>query len=168
MGDVFVPDFGCRPRWHIKYKSLPHKVRVMKTITLLFFLGLFYLPIAAQTSQLIYDYDDGGNRIQRRMMVFRLADTTATEDFEEPPLEDGDILAYPNPTRGEVTIGISPNLLEEATAHYMLVDLSGREVRKGPIVQSQTGLNLTGEANGNYILSVIVGERREEWQIIKQ
>jgi len=134
------------------------------------FLFLLLIPLSgfAQTPQLIYSYDAGGNRIQRAMMVFRLADTTATEDFEEPPLEDGDIEAYPNPTRGEVTIGVSPNLLEEATAHYMLVDLSGREVRKGPIVQSQTGLDLAGEANGNYILSVIVGERREEWQIIKQ
>ena len=67
-----------------------------------------------------------------------------------------------------MTIGISPNLLEDATANYILVDLSGREVRKGPIVQSQTGLDLTGEANGNYILSVFVGERKEEWQIVKQ
>ena len=50
----------------------------------------------------------------------------------------------------------------------MLVDLSGREVRKGLIAQSQTGLDLTGEANGNYILSVFVGTRREEWQIVKQ
>ena len=133
-------------------------------------------PMFAQQSgdgapKVIYWYDDAGNRIKRRIIQLsdpRLADTTATQEHEEPPLQDGDILAYPNPTRGEVTIGISPNLLEDATANYILVDLSGREVRKGPIVQSQTGLDLTGEANGNYILSVIVGERREEWQIIKQ
>jgi len=121
--------------------------------------------------KVIYWYDDAGNRIKRRIIQLsdpRLADTTATEEQVEPPLEDGDILAYPNPTRGMVTIGISPNLLEDATANYILVDLSGREVRKGPIVQSQTGLDIASEANGNYILSVIVGERREEWQIIKQ
>jgi len=133
-------------------------------------------PVFAQTPgdgapKVIYWYDDAGNRIKRRIIQLsdpRLADTTATEEQVEPPLQDGDILAYPNPTRGEVTIGISPNLLEDATANYILVDLSGREVRKGPIVQSQTGLDLTGEANGNYILSVFVGERKEEWQIVKQ
>ena len=141
----------------------------MKTLfTLLICSG--FLSGFSQTPKVIYSYDDGGNRIQRRIIELgeRLIDTTATEEPEEPPLADGNIVAYPNPTRGAVTIGISPNLLEEATAHYMLVDLSGREVRKGPIVQSQTGLDLTGEANGNYILSVFVGKRREEWQIIKQ
>jgi len=142
----------------------------MKITILSFLFGLFYLSAFSQTPKVIYSYDDGGNRIQRRIIELgeRLIDTTATEEPEEPPLADGNIVAYPNPTRGAVTIGISPNLLEEATAHYMLVDLSGREVRKGPIVQSQTGLDLTGEANGNYILTVFVGERREEWQIIKQ
>lgn len=142
----------------------------MKITILSFFLGLFCLSAFAQAPKVIYSYDDGGNRIQRRIIELgeRLTDTTATEEPEQPPLQDGDILAYPNPTRGEVTIGISPNLLEETTAHFILVDLSGREVRKGPILQSQTGLDLTGEANGNYILSVFVGERREEWQIIKQ
>jgi len=133
--------------------------------------SLFAQTSADGAPKVIYWYDDAGNRVKRRIIQLsdpRLADTTAIEDFEEPPLQDGTIIAYPNPTRGAVTIGISPNLLENANAHYILVDLSGREVRNGPIVQSQTGLDIAGEANGNYILSVIVGERREEWQIIKQ
>lgn len=145
----------------------------MKTTTLLFIFGLFCRSVFAQNpGQAIFcDYDAAGNRVMRRVLQVgdgRLADTTATEEPEQPPLADGNIVAYPNPTRGAVTIGISPNLMEEATAHYILVDLSGREVRKGSIVQSQTGLDLMNEANGNYILSVFVGDRREEWQIIKQ
>ena len=129
----------------------------------------FSLSTFAQTPQLVYSYDDGGNRIQRRVFEVneRLADTTATEDFVPPEVQDGDVLAYPNPTNGNVNIAVSANLLEEETGNYVIVDLSGREIRSGTIVQSQTPLDLTGEANGNYILTVFVGERREEWQIVK-
>jgi hypothetical protein len=117
-----------------------------------------------------YDYDPAGNRTLRRILIDtdRRGDTTATEQFEEPPLNDGSILAYPNPTTGGVNIGVSPNLLEKEDGRYVVVDLSGREIRKGSIIQSQTVLDLTGEASGNYILTVFVGKRREKWQIIKQ
>lgn len=73
-----------------------------------------------------------------------------------PEVQDGDVLAYPNPTNGNVNIAVSANLLEEETGNYVIVDLSGREIRSGTIVQSQTPLDLTGEANGNYILTVFV------------
>jgi len=150
--------------------KLPIPMKYLNKIVLSFglllisYLGANNSCVAQDIGQAIFcGYDQAGNRILRRVLIMgdgKLADTTATEEPEEPPLQDGDILAYPNPTRGEVTIGISPNLLEETTAHFMLVDLSGREIRKGPIVQSQTGLDLTGEANGNYILRVTPLNRR--------
>lgn len=152
----------------VKYPTI--KQIAMKTATLLFLLGLFYLPVAAQAPQVIYSYDDGGNRVQRRIIMIgeRWADTTATEEIEEPPIEDGMVLAYPNPTDGNLTVSISPNLLEdEENARYLVVDLSGKEIRKGSLVQSITTLDLTGEASGNYILTVFVGERREDWQLVK-
>lgn len=120
--------------------------------------------------QVIYSYDAGGNRIERAVILLgqRLADTTATEEIQEPPIEDGMVLVYPNPTDGNLTVSISPILLEEEeNARYLVVDLSGKEIRKGQLVQSITTLDLTSEASGNYILTVFVGERREDWQLVK-
>ena len=100
-------------------------------------------------------------------MVFRMGDTTETEELEEPPLEDGSIAAYPNPTNGIVNLEVSANLLDDTDCYYIVVDLSGREVSNGLIVQSRTMLDLTSEASGNYILTVTVGDRKEKWQIVK-
>lgn len=150
----------------------------MKYILLIFLVSSSLLVSAQPT--VYYSYDDAGNRIHRDIIELsgkwgeEGGDSTATEAQEEPIVdeqqlqeEDGIILAYPNPTDGNLTVAISANLLEETAANYIIVDLAGKVIEQGQLVQSQTILDLTNEANGNYILTVFVGERREEWQIVK-
>jgi len=121
----------------------------------------FYTPTISGNYQVIIT-DSNGCEAESLVLEYTLQVGIEESSFQNQ------VRVLPNPTNGLVTIDINDNLLFEDRLNYVLVDLSGREVRKGPIVQSQTGLDLTGEANGNYILSVFVGERREEWQIIKQ
>lgn len=149
----------------------------MKSLLLIFLLSSSLLVSAQPT--VYYTYDDAGNRIHRDIIELsgkqdETGDSTATETPEVPIVdeqqlqeEDGIILAYPNPTDGNLTVAISANLLEETGANYIIVDLAGKVIEQGQLVQSQTILDLTNEANGNYILTVFVGERREEWQIVK-
>jgi|GEM_PF-3608926 len=67
----------------------------MKIILSVLLVLTAFSGIAQQSTKIIYDYDDGGNRIQRTLMFFRMADTTATEEFEEPPLADGNTFVQP-------------------------------------------------------------------------
>lgn len=143
----------------------------MKLITLLLFLvpiisvGQVQLPPAV-----FYEYDAAGNRTLRRILLSndRRADTTIVE--EQPPIElpAGAITAYPNPTGGLLHVAVSPTLLEEGSAQYWLFDLSGRALREGNITQSIITLDLGNEAKGVYILKVVAGTKKEEWQVVRQ
>lgn len=160
----------------------------MARYLILIFLSLliFSLEVYPQTPNppaVIYFYDDAGNRILRRVINVgeRTLDNSlnggedglSNSDTKTPPEEelidneDGVIVAYPNPTNGAVNIGISPNLLENTNAEYLIVDISGKQISKGKITEPRTMLDLYGEAKGVYILSIIIGERREEWQLVK-
>lgn len=147
-------------------------------------LPLFASAQSTNPPKVIYTYDDAGNRIQRRVILLQEEDegepgsgkrddtTTTAEAPPIPELEEelleGTITAYPNPTNGQLHVAISALLLEESDATFLLTDMMGKQIRQGSIAQSHTTLDLTGEANGNYILTVRVGQRNEVWQVIKQ
>lgn len=121
----------------------------------------------------MYTYDAAGNRVMRGVLIIpegKWEDTTATE--EPPPLPeeaaDGNsIKAYPNPTNGLLHVAVSGSLLEDGPGRYWLYDLQGRMLREGGISQSMVTLNLGNEAQGIYILKVMAGGRKEEWQVVR-
>ncbi len=147
-----------------------HLTIIMKNLLLLLALIAIGSMAYAQSTPLIYLYDEGGNRVQRRLITMndRLADTTIVE--EQPPVDlpAGAITAYPNPTGGLLHVAVSPTLLEEGNAQYWLFDLSGRILRDGTITQSIITLDLGNEAKGVYILKVVAGTKKEEWQVVRQ
>jgi len=117
------------------------------------------------------EYDAAGNRIKRRVLLVtdgRLADSTIVEEQPSIDLPAGAITAYPNPTGGLLHVAVSPSLLEEENARYWLFDLSGRTMREGSITQSIITMDLGNEAKGVYILKVVAGTRKEEWQVVRQ
>ena len=66
------------------------------------------------------------------------------------------IHTYPNPASETVSI-----LFEdlETSAQYQLFDLFGRNLMNGTIMEEETTLNISGLANGIYLLKVIEGNR---------
>lgn len=121
----------------------------------------------------MYTYDGAGNRVQRSILIVpegKMEDTTATDELPPLPeeLADGNsIKAYPNPTNGMLYVAVSAGLLEEGPGRYWFYDLSGRILREGSIAQSMVTLNLGNEAQGIYILKVMAGGRKEEWQVVR-
>ena len=66
------------------------------------------------------------------------------------------IYTYPNPASENVTI-LYENL--ETAAEYQLFDLFGRNIMNGKIMEEETVLNISGLANGIYILKVMEGNK---------
>jgi len=145
----------------------------MRALFVVIVLALISLSALCQSSNIFNEYDAAGNRITRRILLVsdgsgRLADTTIVE--EQPPVDlpVGAITAYPNPTGGLLHVAVSPTLLEEGSAQYWLFDLSGRILRDGTITQSIITMDLSNEAKGVYILKVVAGTKKEEWQVVRQ
>lgn len=134
-------------------------------------LGLMPLGAFAQSSMapaVYYEYDAAGNRKLRRVLIStdRRGDTTVVEP-PAPILTDNSIVAWPNPTNGAVNVAVSPQLIEAAAGRYMVTDMQGRVLMAGEVAQDHFVIDLTGQALGNYLLSVMAGGRREDWQIVK-
>ncbi|MCL2026985.1 MAG: T9SS type A sorting domain-containing protein [Bacteroidales bacterium] len=81
-------------------------------------------------------------------------------------LEKQTISVYPNPTRGTITLGISP--LDTDTRNFVcLYDMSGRLLQTVPIRSDLTSLEITGTA-GLYLLDIHLGQNVSKWKIIKE
>jgi hypothetical protein len=66
---------------------------------------------------------------------------------ERPRISTTNLTLYPNPTRGELTIGGL-----EADVHYQIFDLQGRVVQQGIATPAQPQLDLHGLPAGTYFM----------------
>ena len=96
-------------------------------------------------------------------VVVRMADSET--------VEAGTLLAYPNPTAGDVRVNYE--MLEAGKATFMLYDLTGkmvmfREEQHDDAGQYQLELKLTDKylSNGLYFLRVIRNDRADELRIL--
>ena len=142
----------------------------MKQLALLM-LMLVPMDAFAQTSvapAVFYDYDAAGNRVLRRVLYSndRRGDTTVVEP-PAPILTENSIVAWPNPTTGLLNVAVSASLLENGPGTYLVSDLQGRTILSGTVTSTTMALDLSGQARGNYLLTVMAGGRKEQWQIVR-
>lgn len=136
---------------------------------------LSFFNLSSQVSAYIYSYDPSGNRISRELIILpeilksqevdnqSATDTTKLEYFAFGK----SVRIYPNPTSDYLNIEIS-NLQIENNSTVIIYDTSGRILRKMGITDNNTVLNLSDISSGLYILQLIIGEHRKEWNILKK
>ncbi|MBN1989746.1 MAG: T9SS type A sorting domain-containing protein [Bacteroidales bacterium] len=149
----------------------------MKNITtiVLLILAVTLNTKAQQNSHTIeYVYDANGNRLEclvvnlQRTSALQSNNTTDYNDTEK--IDYKDVVLYPNPTKGILTIEL-PNSIN-GTPYYnrfLLHASSGVMVMHGEIYTTPFTLDITKEADGIYILS-LMGEnsKRTTIKVIKQ
>ena len=147
------------------------KMKILKTA--LVFIGLAFIAQAGfSQNKVIFAYDAAGNRTSRTIdMSSKSAPQQDTQ--EEQPAGFSEILAgvritiYPNPTDGLIKVDIQ-DLPEGETATLNLYSLSGVLILSKEKVTASTEINITGQADGVYLLKIVAGKEQSEWKIIKK
>jgi hypothetical protein len=136
----------------------------------LFFAGLltvFLVPCLRLSAQNIaYRYDNAGNRISREINPLRSStEASSLESLADFTLNNS-IKLYPNPTNGILTVEIS-GLLEVEQGEIRILDTSGRTVKYSESIAPQNTFDLSGQANGIYLLRISLNDETKTWKIIK-
>ncbi len=144
----------------------------MKRAVLFLALVLYFLLGAqAQTSVVVFEYDNAGNRTLRQIRVDKVekSDTLNTTDslfarLPNQPIEG--VRVYPNPASEAVNIEFTT--LPEANTVFVLRDMHGRLLEQGNIQHTLTPLDIKHLGKGTYPLLITAGDKNEKFKIIKQ
>lgn len=137
---------------------------------------MYFLPgrLPAQTT-FTFKYDSSGNRTERRFIPMRksaqISDSTGAigtpEQREEirEVIGTNEIRIYPNPTGGFLHIEIPGE--KENNVNIRLYDMKGRTIKEMQVTDEYIVLDMNSQPAGIYILSIMVGEKRKDWKILK-
>ena len=152
-------------------------------ISFLFFISLFTNYVKAQNIE--YAYDASGNRILRHVVVLdktpeqdtvitelankSISDNTSSSTQNSPDLisDQTQTIVYPNPAEGIVYVKLNKSLNTQST-NIRLFSLSGTLIMTRKAESSDTEIDFTNLAAGNYILKITDKSNFEEFKIIKK
>jgi hypothetical protein len=120
------------------------------------------------TNHISYSYDSNGNRYNRKVLVLKSAeasDTSQTEEGISLNLDKIVLIAFPNPTMGEIIISANDNI-EHGVIH--LYDLSGRLILTQLFSGNTASIDLKNQNPGQYLMIIQAGKERKEITIIKE
>jgi len=125
-----------------------------------------------------YEYDASGNRIKRYVVTLAakaklVADSTSAEESLKP--EEGvmqeagerSFVVYPNPTRGQIALEIKGSQPKQA-GKLLLYSGTGTLLQNLSTRGSLTPVDLTRYPAGNYLLVLVLEDKKYNWTIIKE
>lgn len=124
-------------------------------------------------SNYTFVYDDNGNRKSRTLDMSSNLKSTSPENTEigkkeyKEVIEDLEILLYPNPTKGEITISLN-NFEDQEPSFISIYDYTGRLLQNHNNVQEINLINISDLPRATYLLKIVVGEKSTEWKVIKE
>ena len=141
---------------------------------LFLFLVLFAITGKVQCQSIIsYAYDNAGNRISRKVVLFSSNPTHVKKDTVSTPapvaeqLGDRKITVYPNPTQGALAVDITGGN-DKDEMQIVLISAQGIQLQVLKAVTGTTPVNMLHYPPGWYILRVQAGDKMTEFKIIKQ
>lgn len=110
-----------------------------------------------------FDFDKSGNRVSRDLLIQRIMEPAAPDQSQPQPIAE----LFPNPTPGKFTL-LRKDPSETARLHALLMTENGLLLEEREITGHQTEFDLSGHANGLYLLEICGPQGSETWKIIKQ
>ncbi|MFV0376511.1 MAG: T9SS type A sorting domain-containing protein [Mangrovibacterium sp.] len=130
--------------------------------------GLLCSQAAAQ--DVLYHYDQAGNRTERVIALLRsYAEKSVAEapQVYEEILAEKEIKIYPNPTRGQLSVSIT-GMGSTDSGTVLVSDMNGRPLLTKSIQEGLTPIDLSDRPDGYYLLKIVLGTETSTWKIIKQ
>jgi hypothetical protein len=113
---------------------------------------------SAAGQNISFDYDADGNMQSRYVVTLRSATMAGEEEEEEEAaastieLPERKITIYPNPTKGRITIEITP-FTPAGNLFLRLYDMGGKLIKSQKVESEQTEMEITGNP-GVYLLDI--------------
>ncbi len=158
----------------------------MKTpnIVLLILLNLVLGNLLSQNTTIHFSYDAGGNRVIRYPVeefvqndddIDQIENNRTSVDSGEQNestnwLDNNDrieLFFYPNPVKDIITLDLSGGSQQYDVA-IEIYDNSGKLVRSEMLSDSESKIDVSSIAPGNYVLKARVMGERFKWKFIKQ
>ncbi len=143
----------------------------MKTIILLCVLFCITKIVTAQSIE--YTYDNSGNRIKRELVTATISsESVAIDSLDESPIEDywedREIKLYPNPTKGNLIVGIYGGD-EDDLYSYKIFNSNGKILKsKENFSIGEYTLDLESYSAGLYFLVLQCDGSKKTYKIIKE
>ncbi|MGI6219114.1 MAG: T9SS type A sorting domain-containing protein [Bacteroidaceae bacterium] len=131
--------------------------------------------IQGNAQNIAFEYDGTGARLSRRIVTLKLSsqavettqDSLIQEEGITDVLEECAITAFPNPTKGEITVVISGGE-EDKAGQISVCDQWGKLIeQQGIMGNGEMQFDLSGRPAGLYFLIFTRGKDRLDYKIIK-
>ena len=156
------------------------KERIILTLITLIIIGQSIF--AQSVLPRVYEYDEAGNRVLRKVLDFKSAETDTNDvlvyDNENLSLQNApkfemydeqieylSVLVFPNPTSDIVTMRFNKAVTKGS---FQLFSLSGQMLMDGRVKDWETILDLSSLSAGTYLLKYNIESRTDTWKIIKR
>lgn len=128
-------------------------------------------------SQVLFHYDENGNRDSRILILGKANDTIQQEKDDKSyfnqvltlsdSLNDVKILLFPNPNSGSFSIQIDGMNKEEAL-YFSLYSISGGLLIENNLLTSYNEIDMSQNPSGTYVLKIRKGVTEKIWKILKK
>lgn len=116
-------------------------------------------------------YDSAGNRLTSEKIIIFTRGSVNGNAPEEKMFQDSlastIISIYPNPTEGDLKIDIA-GVSDFESSGLILYDMAGKVVKNITQLSESNELDITGYANGIYIMVIKINEESTTWKIVKK
>ena len=145
------------------------KLKQLRVILLLIAISSTF-PLMSQI--ISFEYDQSGNRILREVIYLKTIDTenSDTSDYKSHQAEylDNSIITIsPNPNGGKFNVKVSSSNSKGKFEIYVHT-IIGAQIYENKNASNLNEIDISKCENGTYILTLILGEERKSWKIIKQ
>jgi hypothetical protein len=143
-------------------------MKTKQIIIILIIILTGYVVLHAQ--EIHYDYDEAGNRIERKYITLKSASAGIALDsvMVEEQIEEFKVMIYPNPTRGVLKVVIQGTEVDFESSAISIYNMQGALLYKQKPAKQSNEINLQNEACGMYFLKLLLNKKVHNWTVIKQ
>ena len=139
----------------------------MKKILIL--LGFCILSCRGFSQSVRFAYDEAGNRVKREIIISKQkagaqASTSDGKKVYSDMLDDVEVKVYPNPTKGNLKVGVSH---ADLPFTVQVFSSAGHVVGTYKSNNGYVDVDITNQPNGLYVLVISMSGKESTWKIIK-